>query len=298
MDQRTESIRQEIDQTRESMAEKIEQIESQVYGTVDDVKQSAYDTVDRVKEQFNVQRIVNERPWAMFGASMLAGFVLGTMIGSDESHHSYDYERGSRRDYGDYDPRESYRYLSETSRFTEHPTPPPGSREASQRSEGNGGHGEQHYGHESDRLRAQREYAAAGPSRSRSGFMSSMQDQFGGEIEALRQAAITTATSTLRNMLKENLPQFAEEFDRARQQQEQHHRSESHPEQGNQEGSEWHRRAKTDVSTGTPTIQAGTTPASMTSSAETGREGTPFDPAQQSGTPSSGNIAPQVEKRR
>jgi hypothetical protein len=41
-------------------------------------------------------------------------------------------------------------------------------------------------------------------------------DQFGDEMDALQDAAVSTMTRLLRETLQDNIPQLAEEFDRAR----------------------------------------------------------------------------------
>jgi ElaB/YqjD/DUF883 family membrane-anchored ribosome-binding protein len=313
MDQRTESIRQEIDETRGSMTDKMEQIESQVYDTVDDVKESAYETVDRVKEKVNVQRMVDERPWTMFGASVLAGFVLGSITGSEGrgSDYDYDYEHSAhRRAYGrDQDyyerPRGAYRYLDETSYYTGNPTPAE-MRRGHGESEGNSerAHHEYHpsYEREPSRERAQREYSGDRERHSGSGIRSTMQQQFGGEIEALRRAALSTATNSLRTMLQENLPQFAEEFDRARHEQEQRYQAGATPQHSHRpseesNGGRRERRGQSDMDF-TTTQQSSDTPSSIVAPAETGKEGTSFETTHQDMKTSTSINAPEVEKQR
>lgn len=228
MDQRTESIKREVDETRESMTAKMEQIESQVQGKVDDIKGSAQETVERiktstqetidtVKEKVDIKRLVDERPWTMFGASIAAGFVLGTML--DETGRSgqrYRHDRPGRTYQYDYDeeayyyarprratPGQEYRY------YEEHPR---GERPS-------GAYGPD----EDDRSQVPPPYRAR-QHRPEPGFMSSFREQFGGEIDAFRDAAIATATSTLHDLMRQNLPRFAEEFDRARSERERQHR--------------------------------------------------------------------------
>jgi|GEM_PF-3501192 len=311
MDQRTESIRQEIDETRGSMTDKMEQIESQVYDTVDDVKESAYEKVEQVKEKVNVQRMVNERPWTMLGASVLAGFVLGSITGSESrgGHYDYDYEYAAHRrgyDRDDYyeRPRQSYRYLDETSYYTQNPTPAE-MRRGYGPSESNGERAHQEYhpsqGQEPSRERAHREYYGDRERRSGSGVRSTMQEQFGGEIEALRRAAISTATNTLRSMLQENLPQFADEFDRARHEQERRYEAGAAPQHARTHeetnGGRHERRGQSDMDF-TTTTQSSDTPSSIVAPAEAGKEETTFETTHQDTKTSTSINAPEVEKQR
>lgn len=79
MDQRTESIKQELDATREALTAKLEQLESQA---PDLVKASTQATLKRAWS--HVIRMVNERPWAMLGAAVTLGFGFGIITGRSE----------------------------------------------------------------------------------------------------------------------------------------------------------------------------------------------------------------------
>lgn len=78
----TEPIRQDLDSIRDSMTEKMEQIESKVRGTVDE-------TVTTVKRTFDVRQQVDQRPWVALGAAVLAGYVVGSMGGSEKPAYQY-----------------------------------------------------------------------------------------------------------------------------------------------------------------------------------------------------------------
>ena len=192
MDQRTESIKQDIDATRDAMTEKMEQIESRVKGTVEDLKGSVEETVETVKQAFDMRHQVDQRPWTMLGASVLTGYVLGNMGGSDSSR-SVD-------------------------ALPYYPPPAgvaaPGS-EYQSRGYGNG---------QDQKLASYPSSYPASPAspqqRSTTGFMTSIMDQFGDELDVLKDAAVVTIGNMLRDLLKKNLPEFAEEFERARQERE------------------------------------------------------------------------------
>ncbi len=226
MDPRTESIKQEIDATRTAMTTKIEQIESQVHETVDTIKSSAQDTVDSVKERFNVKRMVNERPWTMLGASMLTGFVLGSLGGDSPEEHNYDdydddddwirrrgYVRVER--YSDDDDQDAY--------YEEHPTITVASDEYQQQKEHREPQTKRRYTSKQRTYRRPSRSMMRRASSASSGLMSTVQEQFGDDIETLKTAAITTAINSLRNIFHNNLPQLAKEFERARQERNQQH---------------------------------------------------------------------------
>jgi ElaB/YqjD/DUF883 family membrane-anchored ribosome-binding protein len=208
MDQRTESIKQDIDATRDSMTDKMEQIEARVKGTVEDIKGSVEDTVENVKQAFDLRQQVDQRPWTMLGASVLAGYVLGSLGGdsprSIESLPYYAQPNGAASAHSEYqsvgypdrrrDDNASYLSSSPAS-YPVSPSSPsspssyPSSYPATQR-------------------------------RSEPGLMAGIMDQFGDELETLKGAAIVTVGNMLREMLKKNLPEFAEEFEHARKERE------------------------------------------------------------------------------
>jgi ElaB/YqjD/DUF883 family membrane-anchored ribosome-binding protein len=91
MDQAPEMIRQQIDQTRSSLTEKLETLEHQVRDTVtsakstvdetiQNVKSTMHETVESVKRAFDLKHQVEQHPWAMFGGSVVAGYLLGTFL--------------------------------------------------------------------------------------------------------------------------------------------------------------------------------------------------------------------------
>jgi hypothetical protein len=113
MDQEPDVIRQQIDETRSSLTEKLETLEGQVRGTVQDakstvedtiqnVKDSVHETVATVKRTFDLNHQVRQHPWAMFGASVLAGYLAGNYLRPMPSHRprwqgpSHDGHRGQR----------------------------------------------------------------------------------------------------------------------------------------------------------------------------------------------------------
>jgi len=194
MDQRTEYIRQDIDATREAMTDKLEQIESKVKGTVDDLKGSVENTVETVKENvkqaFDIKQQVNERPWMMLGASVVTGYVLGSLGGSDDSpaYRTTQY----RSNYSSSNSAEPVRYYSDSS------------TSSYGRSESDSSYGRPY------------NQPASSSGSSATSAIAGLFDQFGLEFDTLKDAAVVTVGNMLRDMMKKNLPQFAEEFERAR----------------------------------------------------------------------------------
>lgn len=90
MAQRSDYIRQDIESTRASLEEKLDTLET------------------KARETFDLNHQVSEHPWLMVGAAVAAGYVLGSMGGSDEW-----YDRPMSTDYNQF---------SGTPPSTEYPT--------------------------------------------------------------------------------------------------------------------------------------------------------------------------------
>lgn len=124
--------------------------------TMTDVKASANNAVEQAKQVFDINQQMQERPWTTLGASVVAGYVLGSLGGDDQPSSHY---------------REpSPRYSSQSSQ---------------------------------------------------PGMLDDVIDQFRDEFELLKGAAITTVTNLLHDMLKNNVPQFADALEQARSERDQ-----------------------------------------------------------------------------
>jgi ElaB/YqjD/DUF883 family membrane-anchored ribosome-binding protein len=84
-------IHQEIDQTRADLAHKVEELEEKVRDTVlsatenvgdtiETVTTTVQQTVDTVKRTFDLNYQMQQRPWTLIGASVLAGFLIGALV--------------------------------------------------------------------------------------------------------------------------------------------------------------------------------------------------------------------------
>jgi gas vesicle protein len=228
MDKRTESIQQDINHTQDSMTEKMEEIEGRMQGTAQQVRSSMDETVDRTvdnvkssvghnmekfKDQVDVQQLVEERPWLMFGGSVLAGYMLGTMTESRSSrrHVQYDhpaypaYAADHGRSHSSADDDRRQRYYEDEVRQT------PAAR----------GSYESHASHSSGSSRMSSAKAET------SDFVDDVLDQFREEVDTLKDAAMATMTRVLRETLQDNMPQLAEEFERARTERQQYYAQQS-----------------------------------------------------------------------
>jgi ElaB/YqjD/DUF883 family membrane-anchored ribosome-binding protein len=88
-----ELIREDMEKTRESLTEKLETLEkklvdsvqgatSAVKETMSTVKETMHDGVETAKKAVDIPAHVERQPWLMFGGSVLAGYLLGTLLES------------------------------------------------------------------------------------------------------------------------------------------------------------------------------------------------------------------------
>lgn len=77
MDQSTRDVQQDRERARTAITEKIELLEESVRNRVEGAKTA-------VKRNFDLRYHVHQRPWQMFGLSIMAGYFIGRMV-SDRS---------------------------------------------------------------------------------------------------------------------------------------------------------------------------------------------------------------------
>lgn len=202
MDQRTEPIKQDIDNIRDQMTEKIAAIEDKVKGQVND-------TVETVKQAFDVKQQVGDHPWAALGISLLAGYVLGTLGDSDDSsdtRYQVDYRKYDQPRHqfasSDYGKNESNYTGGYTNAYSSHS----GSSYApSHQSAG-------------PAQSTPASYDATSSQNKGGGFLNDLLGQFGGELDTIKTAAISSLVAMVRDSIKDALPQFGQEYERVRQQ--------------------------------------------------------------------------------
>jgi ElaB/YqjD/DUF883 family membrane-anchored ribosome-binding protein len=182
MDPRTEPIKQDIETIRESMTDKIGQIEDKVKGTVEG-------TMDSVKQTFNLNTQVSDRPWAALGVAMLIGYGLGSMGG--------DSKRDQRTQYPQYAGEPMRYYPASNTRADEQP----GSQW-----KGN----QQHLAVSAGNGSTYQLQSAAQP-----GFLDNLAEQFGSEFEVLKTAAVSAGIAFIRDIIKENVPNFDQAYKEA-----------------------------------------------------------------------------------
>jgi len=185
----TDKVQDELEETRHSLADKLAQLGDKITGTVEGVeetvenvtetatqtvetvKETVSDTVETVKETFNLQKQIQERPWVVVGAAVLAGFVGGRLI---EGARSRSYRR--------------------------EPSWPP-----RQDSHGYGyGSGSSAYYSTAESARPQ---TATGQTSSQSSWFSGITERFGSELNTLKGLALGSLFGVVRDMVARNLPE-------------------------------------------------------------------------------------------
>lgn len=97
MDQRSDYIRQDIESTRASLDEKLDSLET------------------KARQAFDIKHQVAEKPWMMLGAAVAAGYVLGSLGGSDDADQRW---HGQPATTTDYNQRASYSQPAESTSST------------------------------------------------------------------------------------------------------------------------------------------------------------------------------------
>jgi hypothetical protein len=137
-------------------------------------------TVDDTKRMVDIRYQVSQRPWIALGTSVLIGYALGSLGDSQSASPSYS---GSAVQYF------------------------PASTEDRNRSSATSG--------ERDRY-TNTSYQQEPRHSSEPGIVDQLKDQFGGELETLKAAAVASLISLVRDAVRQNLPALHQEVERLR----------------------------------------------------------------------------------
>jgi len=235
MDQRTDDIQQtieetrhDIEETRASMNEKLELLEERVRDTleetrisfgdivdhvkgtveeivgavkdtvdgakstveniVENVKETMDDTVTKVKRSFDLRYQVEQNPWLMVGASVVAGSILGNLMNRGDEGRHYSYYSTDSMHNGN--------YVADTT----------------------GGTGPYSISGEEDDTARQANSVPSYQARKQNGWGSAL-GQFQEEFDVVKgvvtSAVMGTVMKTLQEMIRQNVPSMASQFDEA-----------------------------------------------------------------------------------
>jgi len=184
-----ENVKETVDDTVDVVKETVEGAKSTVDNLVENVKGTMDDTATKVKRTFDLNYQVEQRPWVMFGGSILLGCMLAKWTSSESSYQRKFFERGYHYDddalyTAPMNNRESRDDLGNKTNVSKHL---PGTRSSDMTST-----------------------SYTQPSR-----WSAVTEQFQGEWDALKGIAIGTLMGTIRAMIREHMPSVAPKLEQA-----------------------------------------------------------------------------------
>jgi hypothetical protein len=215
------------------MSDKMERIEAKIKGSVDE-------TTTSVRRMVDVRYQVAQHPWAALGVAVLAGVALGS-VGDDDgqrerwggdgsrmsSAEAYERARGLSpypTGYGASGYATSYGAQGHSQQsYGGYGAPSFGAQGFGAQGYGAQGHSQQSYaGAERGRpyeRGANGDTAQSSHQAQRGGLREQLDQQFGGEIEALKSAAVTSLISLLRDTIRQSFPGVHQEMERLRREQ-------------------------------------------------------------------------------
>ena len=176
MGQTADDIRQELDRKRHELSHDVERIE------------------EKVRSTFDINRYIEEQPLVATGVAVLAGFVLGNMVGGGgndkQRHGGYGSYSGDYGGYGGHTPRSGF-YGGAS-----------------------GGYQPSHYQRQGHGMMTSVKDSV------KQGFQSTAGNR---DVENMMSSVTAALTALLmekaREVLDQNLPGFSEKFEQAQQQQ-------------------------------------------------------------------------------
>lgn len=182
-----ENVKGTVGDTVEAVKETVSGAKSTVEDIVENVRGTVDDTVTMVKHTVDLNYQVEQRPWLMFGGSVLVGYLLGG-LGSRGS-----YTKTAKGSYLD-EPAYGTAYYSKPEAKPESPTPYSG--DSSYRSYDSGKSG--YY-----------------PPPYKTGMTGGVLSQFKEELDIIKGAAVGALMSTLRDMVRQGMPSLAPQLEKA-----------------------------------------------------------------------------------
>lgn len=239
-----ETIEDATRRVREKVSDATQEVRDKAGNATQHVREQVAEAAEQVRG-FDVQQQVRSHPWMALGVAAIAGYVFGSMGGSSNGGsrsgdseryrdgERYDDDRRSRTEQraskDDMRSTQAY-YWSPSAAHTARPSMGFAQQESygehtpryspamnyTQSQYGNQAFGREQY----DSQAFGREQHSQG-----SQLWGNVRDQFGDEFRTMMTAAIGAAISLVRDTVSENVPQFAEEYDRRRREHDEHNPS-------------------------------------------------------------------------
>jgi len=181
------NVKETVGETVGAVKETVDEAKSTVENIVENVKGTMDDTFTMVKNSFDLSYQMEQRPWLMVGGAVAVGWIIGRAV-SSRSYAAYD--------YGEYDTGKEA-YLRKTGGLT-----------AMYSIDRGGDSGSTTQGRD--------DYTSASTPRKEGGrrWLPSLAN-FQEEIDTLKGAAIGTLMGTLREMIRQNMPNLAPQLEKA-----------------------------------------------------------------------------------
>jgi ElaB/YqjD/DUF883 family membrane-anchored ribosome-binding protein len=180
-----DNVKDTVDETVGAVKETVVDAKASVEEFVENVKDTMDDTVTTMKRTFDFQYQVEQRPWLMFGGSIMLGYLLGCLSNRGVASYERTY---SERTYGDAATRHA------------------AGAEALQRSG---------YYAAATSARPSGSYQAAGAQPQSTGLWSGALGQFREEFDIVKSAVIGAVMSNVRDMVRQSMPRMAPQLEKA-----------------------------------------------------------------------------------
>jgi len=186
-----ENVKGTVDDTVGAVKETVEGAKSTVDNLVENVRGTMDDTATMVKRSFDLNYQIEQRPWVMFGGSVLLGYLVGSWGNRGSSYQREFFERGYH-----YDDDATYRAPMRDGASLDDLDDTANTYES---------------GHSSDGRSARMKSTSYTKPRR----WSAVTGQFQEEWDALKGIAVGTLMGTLRSMVREHMPSVAPKLERA-----------------------------------------------------------------------------------
>jgi ElaB/YqjD/DUF883 family membrane-anchored ribosome-binding protein len=184
-----DNVKGTVEETVGAVKETVDGAKSTVEDIVENVKETMDDTVTKVKRSFDLRYQVEQNPWLMVGGAVVVGSIVGSLLNrGDEDRRYYSYSGDSVH---------TGNYVADTT----------------------GGTGPYSISGEEDGTARQANvvpsYQAPQKQSSWTGALGQFQEEFDVVKGVVTSAVMGTVMKTLQEMIRQNIPGIASQFDEA-----------------------------------------------------------------------------------
>ena len=183
-----DNVKGTVEETVDAVKETVDGAKSTVENIVENVKETMDDTVTKVKRSFDLRYQVEQNPWLMVGGAVVVGSILGSLMKRDEGRRYSSYSTDSMH---------TGNYVADTT----------------------GGTGPYSISGEGDGTARQANVVPSYQAPQKQGSWGSTLEQFQEEFDVVKgvvtSAVMGTVMKTLQEMIRQNLPIMASQFDEA-----------------------------------------------------------------------------------